>query len=70
MSIHCVKSVRIQGYSAWMQKNVDHINSEYEHFLRSGFDSDKDKILENILKLFQNFRFKVVMARCIFCFKV
>ena len=45
MSIHCVKSVRIQGYSAWMQKNVDHINSEYEHFLRSGFDSDKDKIL-------------------------
>ena len=45
MKIQCVKSARVWGYSARMRENADQINSEYEHFLRSDSDSDKDKIL-------------------------
>ena len=45
---HCVKSVRIRNYSGphfpafglysvCMRENADQNNSEYKHFLRSGF---------------------------------
>ena len=35
--MHCIKKVRIRGYSVQMWKNVGKMrnNSEYEHFLRS-----------------------------------